>query len=131
MKMGCGCGKKAEEKKFTRNAEYQYRGSDVCLNGREPYLKSEVTKVSALVGGVAALIVGGWAYTKLGKDGYSTVGYGATAGIVSYMAGTGFAFGAKAASQRFDDLCSSDEETTDEPAEESYNDDESAYVSRS
>ena len=132
--MGCGCSnKKAEEKKFTRNAEYEYKGDDICLNGRQSYVKSEVGKTSMLVGLVCAIGVGVGVAQRLKLSSYATAGYAATAGLLTYGGGKGMGAGSKSANARYDKLCEQDDETVDngDDSEESYMDEDSRYVNRS
>tara|TARA_R110000765_G_C18744412_1_gene587100 strand:+ start:109 stop:537 length:429 start_codon:yes stop_codon:yes gene_type:complete len=132
--MGCGCGnKRAEEKKFTRNAEYQYKGEDICLKGREEYINKEVTKTSYMVGGVVALVAGVYTAKKLNMALTPVMGYATTAGILTYAGSKGLSAGAKSANSRYDKLCETDDETANETQknDESYMDDDSPYITRS
>ena len=132
--MGCGCGnKKAEEKKFTRNAEYEYKGDDICLNGRQAYVKNEVAKTSMLVGVFCAIGAGVVVHNKMSVGSYALAGYAATAGLLTYGGGKGMGAGSKSANARYDTLCQQDDETVDngDDSEESYMDEDSRYVNRS
>ena len=132
---GCGCGnkKKAEEKKFTRNAEYQYTGDDICLKGRDEYVKKEVTKTSYMIGGFLAIVAGAYTAKKMNMNTAPMLGYASATGVLTFVGSKGLNAGAKGANSRFDKLCKQAEETTNETQEdeESYMDEDSPYITRS
>ena len=134
---GCGCGnkKKAEEKKFTRNAEYQYKGNDICLNGRSVYVQNEVQKTSVVVGLVCAIGASMVIRNRMDASSMATFGYASVAGLLTYGGSKGMSAGSKGANSRYDKLCEKDDETMDDEGssqeEESYMDEDSPYVSRS
>ncbi len=135
---GCGCAnkKKAEEKKFTRNAEYQYKGNDICLNGRSVYVQNEVQKTSVMVGLVCAIGAGMVIRNRMDVSSMATFGYAGVAGLLTYGSSKGMNAGSKGANSRYDKLCEKDDETMNDEGgsqeqEESYMDESSPYVSRS